>query len=62
LPFSGWAFKHFARARMEKTGERYAAARAALLSAEETKATEGPTLTMSERWDCRHRAIDSETR
>jgi hypothetical protein len=33
---------------MEKTGESYTAARAALLSAEETKATEGPTLTMSE--------------
>jgi hypothetical protein len=42
------SFKRLVRARMEKTGERYAAARAALLSAEETKASEGPTLTMSE--------------
>jgi hypothetical protein len=42
------SFKRLVRARMEKTGESYTAARAVLLSAEETKATEGPTLTMSE--------------
>jgi hypothetical protein len=42
------SFKRLVRSRMEKTGESYTAARAALLSAEETKATEGPTLTMSE--------------
>jgi uncharacterized protein YndB with AHSA1/START domain len=42
------SFKRLVRARMEKTGERYAAARAALLSTSETKAAEGPTLTMSE--------------
>ena len=42
------SFKRLVRARMEKTGESYTAARASLLSAEETKATEGPTLTMSE--------------
>jgi hypothetical protein len=39
------SFKRLVRARMEKTGESYTAARAMLLSAEETKATEGPTLT-----------------
>jgi len=33
---------------MEKTGESYSAARAALLRAEEPKATEGPTLPMSD--------------
>jgi hypothetical protein len=33
---------------MEKTGESYAAARATLLSAQEARASEGPTLTMSE--------------
>jgi hypothetical protein len=42
------SFKRLVRARMEKTGERYSAARAVLLSAVETKTTEGPTLTMSE--------------
>ena len=42
------SFKRLVRARMVKTGESYTAARAALLSAEETKATAGPTLTMSE--------------
>ena len=42
------SFKRLVRARMEKTGERYSAARAALLSGDETKAPEGPTLTMSE--------------
>ena len=42
------SFKRLVRARMEKTGERYAAARAALLSAAETQASEGPALMMSE--------------
>jgi hypothetical protein len=42
------SFKRLVRARMEKTGERYTAARAALLAAEEPKATEGPALTMSD--------------
>jgi hypothetical protein len=42
------SFKRLVRARMEKTGESYTAARASLLSADETKASEGPTLTMSE--------------
>ena len=42
------SFKRLVRARMEKTNESYAAARAALLSAEKTKPTEAPTLTMSE--------------
>ena len=41
------SFKRLVRARME-TGESYSAARLSLLSADETKATEGPTLTMSE--------------
>jgi len=42
------SFKRLVRARMEKTGESYTAARASLLAAAETKATEGPTLTMSD--------------
>ena len=42
------SFKRLVRARMEKTGESYTAARATLLAAEEPKATEGPTLTMSD--------------
>jgi uncharacterized protein YndB with AHSA1/START domain len=42
------SFKRLVRARMEKTGERYSAARAALLAAEEPKATDGPALTMSD--------------
>jgi hypothetical protein len=42
------SFKRLVRARMEKTGERYTAARAALLAAEEPKATDGPALTMSD--------------
>jgi hypothetical protein len=42
------SFKRLVRSRMEKTGESYAAARATLLSAEEAKTPEGPTLTMSE--------------
>jgi uncharacterized protein YndB with AHSA1/START domain len=42
------SFKRLVRARMEKTGERYAAARAALLAAEEPKATEAPVLTVSD--------------
>jgi uncharacterized protein YndB with AHSA1/START domain len=42
------SFKRLVRARMEKTGESYTAARAMLLAAEEPKATEGPTLSMSD--------------
>jgi hypothetical protein len=42
------SFKRLVRTRMEKTGESYTAARASLLGAEEQKATEGPTLTMSD--------------
>jgi uncharacterized protein YndB with AHSA1/START domain len=42
------SFKRLVRARMEKTGERYAAARAALLAAEEPKATDAPVLTVSD--------------
>jgi hypothetical protein len=42
------SFKRLVRARMEKTGERYAAARAALLAAEESASTEAPTLTVSD--------------
>jgi hypothetical protein len=42
------SFKRLVRARMEKTGESYAAARATLLAAEEPKATEGPALSMSD--------------
>ena len=42
------SFKRLVRARMEKTGESYSAARASLLAANDTKATEGPTLTMSD--------------
>jgi hypothetical protein len=43
------SFKRLVRARMEKTGESYTAARASLLAAEEPKATEGPALTMSDQ-------------
>jgi hypothetical protein len=42
------SFKRLVRARMQKTGESYTAARAALLTAEEPKATEGPALSMSD--------------
>jgi uncharacterized protein YndB with AHSA1/START domain len=42
------SFKRLVRARMEKTGESYSAARASLLAADEPRATEGPTLTMSD--------------
>jgi uncharacterized protein YndB with AHSA1/START domain len=42
------SFKRLVRARMEKTGESYTAARGTLLAAEEPKATEGPTLSMSD--------------
>src|SRR5215204_1512326 len=42
------SFKRLVRARMEKTGESYSAARASLLASKEPKATEGPTLTMSD--------------
>ena len=44
----GKSFKRLVRARMEKTGESYTAARATLLTAAEPKATEGPTLSMSD--------------
>jgi hypothetical protein len=42
------SFKRLVRARMEKTGESYTAARARLLAAAEPKATEGPALSMSD--------------
>ena len=42
------SFKALVRARMEKTGESYTAARAALLAADEPKATEGPVMSVSE--------------
>jgi hypothetical protein len=43
------SFKRLVRARMEKTGERYAAARAALLAATESpKSTEQPVLVTSD--------------
>jgi Domain of unknown function (DUF4287) len=42
------SFKRLVRARMEKTGESYTAARASLLAAEEPQAADGPALTMSE--------------
>jgi hypothetical protein len=42
------SFKRLVRARMEKTGESYTAARASLLAAAEPKASERPTLTMSD--------------
>jgi uncharacterized protein YndB with AHSA1/START domain len=42
------SFKRLVRARMEKTRESYTAARAVLLAAEEPKATEGPSLSVSD--------------
>jgi hypothetical protein len=42
------SFKRLVRARMEKTGESYTAARATLLAAEAPKASEGPALTVSD--------------
>ena len=42
------SFKRLVRTRMEKTGESYTAARATLLAAEESKAADGPVLTMSD--------------
>ncbi len=42
------SFKRVVRARMEKTGERYAAARAALLRADEPEAANGPALPVSD--------------
>jgi hypothetical protein len=42
------SFKRLVRARMEKTGESYTSARASLLAADESKATDGPALTMSD--------------
>jgi hypothetical protein len=43
------SFKRLVRARMEKTGESYTAARTKLLAAAEPKATEGPALPMSDQ-------------
>jgi hypothetical protein len=42
------SFKRIVRARMEKTGESYAAARASLLTIEEPRADEGPALTLTD--------------
>jgi hypothetical protein len=42
------SFKRLVRARMEKTGESYAAARSSLLAGSEPNATEGPALVMSD--------------
>jgi hypothetical protein len=42
------SFKRLVRGRMEKTGERYAAARASLLAADETSVADAPTLTVSD--------------
>jgi Domain of unknown function (DUF4287) len=42
------SFKRLVRARMEKTGERYASARAALLAAEKSTSTKAPTLTVAD--------------
>jgi hypothetical protein len=42
------SFKRLVRGRMEKTGESYTAARASLLAAQETGATERPPLTTSD--------------
>ena len=42
------SFKRLVRLRMEKTGERYASARAALLAAEASTSTKAPTLTVSD--------------
>ncbi|MGE5636851.1 MAG: hypothetical protein ACM3UV_07930 [Nocardioidaceae bacterium] len=42
------SFKRLVRARMEKTGESYTAARAMLLASEDAVAAEGPTLTLSD--------------
>jgi hypothetical protein len=42
------AFKRLVRSRMAKTGERYMAARATLLAADEPKTTEAPALATSE--------------
>jgi pimeloyl-ACP methyl ester carboxylesterase len=42
------SFKRLVRARMEKTGESYTAARSTLLAAEEPKTADAPALTMSD--------------
>jgi hypothetical protein len=42
------SFKRLVRARMDKTGESYTAARAALLAADQAQSSQGPTLTMSD--------------
>jgi len=41
-------FKRLVRSRMEKTGESYTAARAMVLASDDPKATEGPSLSMSD--------------
>jgi uncharacterized protein YndB with AHSA1/START domain len=43
------SFKRLVRARMEKTGESYTAARANLLRAEEPKGTDGPVLATADK-------------
>src|SRR5687768_11383640 len=42
------SFKRLVRTRMDKTGESYTAARAALLAADQAQSSHGPTLTMSD--------------
>ena len=42
------SFKRLVRARMQKTGQSYTAARASLLAAEQPKATDGPALAVSD--------------
>jgi hypothetical protein len=42
------SFKRLVRARMEKTGQSYTAARASLLAADDTKPTAGPGLAVSD--------------
>jgi pimeloyl-ACP methyl ester carboxylesterase len=42
------SFKRLVRARMDKTGESYTAARATLLTGDEARAADGPALTMSD--------------
>lgn len=55
------SFKRLVRARMEKTGESYTAARTALLSAEEPKATDGTALSMSPVLSMSEKAIRRRT-
>src|ERR671916_883472 len=42
------SFKRVVRARMEKTGESYTAARASLLTVETPRADEGPSLSLTD--------------